>query len=332
MTALTRGIGRQLSLGVAKETTRGTAKTAATYWLPLDDWSVEEKYKNVTLGQTYAVLEAGVGQIRHKQWSEGSLKIPITDQSVPLIFLSLFGTDTVSTHGSEAAVYNHLITVGQTIQHQSLTFFKHDPITGQDYSFANGVVHKVEIDYALAKLCEMTVSIKGQSGVKQSNYSPSQSIENVFVPQYLTFKSAANIAGLGAATAIKLKSAKITIDAGEMDDDVMGQVAPRDFLNGEFKSSGSLEAIFQNETDFKANAIANTAQALQFDLVNTDVTIGSSSNPETKIVLAQVYFTEFSAPVKIKDVYYQTVKFEAVYNVANTQMAQVTCVNTVASY
>ena len=332
MTALTRGIGKQLQIGVAKEVTRGTAVATPAYWLSVNDWAIEERFANATDVEVYGVIEDNISQTRIKNWSEGDIAMPLADKSVPLLFLSLLGTDTPATHAGETLVYDHVITVQQSVQHPSLTFAIHDPIAAADYTYANAVVHKAEIMYELGKFVSLKATTKGLKGASQSAYSPSQTVENRFVPQYLTFKSAANLAGLAAASPIKLKSAQISIDENVMDDDVLGSTSPRDFLNQEFKVEGQLECIWQNESDFKTNALANTAQALRFDLLNADVTIGTSAHPEIIVDLAKVVFTEFSRPVKIKGIMYQTVKFKAAYSVSDAQMIKVTCTNLVASY
>lgn len=339
MVQLTRGIGKQLQIGIAKETVRGTAITTASYWIAVDDWNIEERYNNAVDVQTYGLIEDSVSQTRVKNWSEGQIKFPISGTSSAVFFLSLFGTDTPTTHSGETTIYDHTLTVAQTVQHQSLTFFVHDPIATAngataDYTYANGVVHKIEIDYSLGNFVTATASIKALAGSAAAVvFSPSQAIEDRFVPQYLTFKVAANFAGLGAASAIKIKSAKITIDENSEDDEVMGQLGPRDFLNKEFKIEGELEAIWQNETDFKVAALANTPKAMRLDLVNSDVNMGvASTHPEFKLDLYKVYFTEFSRPVKIKDVMYQNVKFKAAYDTTNAVMVKAIFTNSIASY
>jgi hypothetical protein len=97
--------------------------------------------------------------------------------------------------------------------------------------------------------------------------------------------------------------------------------------------SGTLEAIWQNESDFKTQALAtpNAAQALLVSIVNTDVTIGSAANPAIAITLDQVYFTEFSRPIKIKDLVYQTIKFSCSYSTANSEMANIVTTNSTAT-
>lgn len=325
-----KGIGRRFSIGIAKEATRGTAVSSANHWLPFSDASLDEKFENVTQDEAYGIIEDSVGQFRVKNWAEGTLKVPVTDLSLPLILYAMLGASADSTHSGESVVYDHKATVGESAQHQSLTLFIHDPLSGVDYSHALGVIHKMDLDVELKKFAELTLSVKALKGASQSSFSPSIASENRFLPQYMTFKYATSVSGLSGATAIALKSCKLSIDASVEDDDVLGSTAPVDYLNKEFKVTGSLEAIWQNESDFKTVALAtpNVPQAMLIDLKNTDVTIGSSSNPEVAITLDQVYFTEFSRPIKIKDLVYQTIKWKGVYSTANSEMLNIVTTNT----
>jgi hypothetical protein len=328
-----KGIGRLFSIGIAKESVRGTAKTSADYWLPFSDASIEEKFENVTQDEAYGVIEDSVGQFRAKNWAEGTLKVPLTDKSLPLLLLSQLGGMAVATHAGETIVYDHTATVGQSAQHQSLTLFIHDPLAAQDYSHALGVIHKTELDVQLKKFAELSLSVKALKGAQQSSFTPSIISENRFLPQYMTFKYASSVSGLSGATAIQMKSVKLSIDSNIEDDEVLGSVAPVDFLNKEFKVEGTLEAIWQNESDFKIMSLVtpNVAQAMLIDLKNTDVTIGSTSHPEVAITLDQVYITDFSRPIKIKDLVYQTLKFKATYSTANSEMIKIVTTNTVST-
>jgi hypothetical protein len=332
MSALTRGIGKQLSVGIAREITRGTVNTTVgVIWIEADDWNVDEKYKNAVDVQTYGVIEDNASQTRVKNYAEGTLKVPLTDRAFPLFLYAMFGTDTTSLIAGESAVYAHAFSVQQGVQHQSITLMIHDPITAVDYYHALGVPTKIDLDYSLGKFIEASIGIKALKGVT-TVLVPTQTVENRFVPQYLTFKTAANYAGLGAASAIKLKSAKISFNPNIEDDDVMGSTSPRDYLNKEFSVDGSLEAIWQNESDFKTNSLANTAQALRFSLVNSDTTIGVATNPSCQIDFTKVFFTEFSRPLKLKDVVYQTIKWKASYSISDAFMVKATSVLALSGY
>lgn len=325
-----KGIGRLISLGIASEATRGTAESAASHWLPFSDASLDEKFKNIVQDEAFGIIEDSVGQYRAKNWAEGTIKMPVTDLSLPLILKAALGASADSTHTGETAVYDHKATVGESAQHQSLTFFIHDPLSGQDYSHALGVIHKLDLDVQLQKFADLSLSVKALKGTQQSSYSPSIATENRFLPQYMAFKYATSVSGLSSASAIALKSLKLNIDGSIEDDDVLGSVDPVDFLNKEFKVSGQIEAIWQNESDFKTTALAtpNVPQAVSIVLKNSDVTIGTSSNPEINITLDKVYFTELSRPFKVKDLVYQTVKFECAYDTSNAEMLNIITTNT----
>lgn len=327
-----KGIGRQVQLGIAKESTRGTSPASPSYYLAWAEGLLEEKYDNAVDIEAFGVIEDSVSMTRVKNWAESVLKMPLLDKSFPLFFLSLFGTDTPALHSGETVVYDHPMTVLQTPQHPTFSLYIHDILAGQDYSHANCVVKKMEIDYALKKFIDASVTIVGQKGVQISALTPSQVAENRFVPQYLTFKQASSLSGLNAASATQVKSLKLSIDQNVEDDEVLGSTSPRDFLGKELKVEGTVELIFNGESDFKTNALANTARALRIDVKNTDVTLGTAANPQITIDLAKVFFTEFSLPRKLKDLVYQTIKFKAVYSISDSQMIKVTSTNLVAAY
>jgi hypothetical protein len=329
-----KGIGRLFSFGVAVEDTRGTAESTAEYWLPFDELSFDEKFENAIADQSVGVVENAINEYRVKNYADGTFKVPMMDRSTGELFYSLFGGYAVGTHAGESIVYDHTFTVGESAQHQSLTFFIHDPLSGTDYSHANGVIHKMELDAELKKFVTLSLSARAQKGVSQSSFSPSILSENRFIPQYMTFKYATTAAGLSGATAIALKSIKLTVDENIEDQEVLGNVAPADFLNKEFKVEGQLECIYQNLTDFKNVALAtpNVGQAMLIDLVNSDVTLGSAAHPELKITLNQVFFSEYSRPIKVKDLVYQTVKFRGTYKLADSAMITAVLTNLVATY
>jgi hypothetical protein len=326
--AAQRGIGRLIQVGLTKEGTRGTAESSATFWVPWMDLALDEKKEFATDDQSYGIIEDNVNQSQTKQWSQGSLQGNVHDQTFGLILYSMFGGYAVSGSGP----YTHTFTVGQNAQHQSLTLFKHDPLTAQDYTYANGVVEKLEITAELKKFLAYNASVKALSGATASSFTPSTTTENRFLPQYLTAKFASSISGLSSATAIALKSVKLSINANVEDQDVLGSIDPADFLNKEFAVSGTFEAILKNEGDFKTAFMGPTAQAMSLDFVNSDVTIDTSSHPEIKFTLAKVTFVEYGTPYKVKDLVYQSIKFTASYSLSDTSMISSVLINDVTSY
>ena len=131
---------------------------------------------------------------------------------------------------------------------------------------------------------------------------------------------------------VALKSAKVTINQNIEAQEVLGSIAPADFLNKEFSVEGTFEAIWQNETDAKTAFMAAAAQAMLISVVNTDVTIGTAGNPTLNITLAQCTFKDLGRPYKVKDLVYQTISFKASYSTPDTTLGSVVLTNTIATY
>lgn len=317
-----------MQFGIAKETSRGTAESAATFWIPFSELDIDEKFETVNDDQSRGIIEESVGASIVKKWTEGSWKAPIGDKHFPLVLFSILGG--LSSGSVTDSAYTHTITVGQSAQHQALSLFLDDPLAGQDYKHANGMLSQVEIAYELGKFLEYTAAFKAKKGGTAS-LTPSATAENRFLPQHLTFKTASSYSGLTAASAQIIKSLNLTIRQDLEDDDVLGSIDPADFLNKSFTIEGTVEALWQNESDFKTTALAGTAKAMRLDLIS-DVLIGTSSVPQLQINLAKVVFTELTRPVRVNDVIRQTLGFKAHYSTGDSLLVSVTAKNATASY
>lgn len=383
----TKGIGRLIQVGFKKEATRGTAESSAAWWIPWNDFTLDDKKEFATDAQSYGVIEDSIGMSQVKTWAEGSIAGNIGDTTFGILLYSLFGGYAVSGSGT----YTHTFSVNESAQHKSLTFFKHDPLAAVDYSYANGVVGKLEVAVELKKFVAYTATLMSQAGASQSNFSPSTTTENFLLPQFLAAKFALDSAGVegsktatgtcsttvhvtslsintsslrvgmtvtgtnipanatiasivsgtafdlsiastGSATSytfgpavIALKSAKLTITSNIEAQEVLGTVAPADFLNKEFTVEGTLEAILQNESDFKTQFEGPTAVAMILDIKNT-------SSSELSFEMPKCYITEYGVPYKVKDLVYQTIKWRATYSVSDTLMCKAVLVNTTSTY
>jgi hypothetical protein len=192
---MAKGIGRLVQIGLGKEATRGTANTTAGYWNPWMDLTLDEKKEFAVDSQAYGIIEDNVGLTQTKKWSAGTLSGIVCDTSFPPLLYSMFGGYAKAGSGP----YTHTFTVAETAQHQAYTFLLHDPLSGIDYSYANGVVEKLEISFELKKFIQFTASILAQSGVVQSAFTPSTTSENRFLPQYLAAGFAPTYTGVTGA-------------------------------------------------------------------------------------------------------------------------------------
>lgn len=329
---MAKAIGRQYSVGVARETTRGTAETTPTYYPQFAEAGVDEKLEFAEREEAYGVIEDAVGADITKQYAGINIKLPVGDKSFPLFLYAALGAlSTGDNADSDASIKDHTITVSQTVIHQALTFFLNDPVGGNDYKHAMGMIESLSIEAVMGKFVEATIQARAKKGGTNS-ITPTTTAENRFLPQHVVVKLATDLSGLGAASALTIKSFKLNITKNLEDDDVIGSVDPADFNNKQLTIEGEFEANWESETTYKTIMQAGTYKALRFDMINTGVTIGSAANPQVRIDLARVLLKEVTRPIKVNDIIRQTISFKAYYSVADSKMITCLATNAVASY
>lgn len=321
-----------VQIGMARETQRGTAVAAPSFMIPFTEHDLNEKQDRAIDEQSYGVIEGMAGESIIKQWMEGGIKAPIGQKHFPLLLYSILGTINTVTGTATGTPYYHTITVLQNAQHPTLTFHIDDPLSAQDYTHPLCAVTDIEINYERGNFLNYTVNIRGKTG-SASAITPAGTTEGRFLPSHLTFRVGTAQANLATGTAISLKSAVLRITANVEDDDVLGNLNPVDFLGKQFTIEGEVEALFQNESDFKTNSLTGTARALRFDLVDSGTTIGTgSTNPGLRIDLHSVQFQPISKPIKVNDLVMQRVAFRAHYKSAESAMVTILATNGVVSY
>ena len=113
-------IGRKFSVGIGKESSRGTA-VSASFWLPKMAATVDDKINSIVDGSSVGVIEDAQGQDIATTYSQGTIEGRITDISFGLWFLAALGTETSqSAHSGESAVYDHVFNVNESVPHKSL--------------------------------------------------------------------------------------------------------------------------------------------------------------------------------------------------------------------
>ena len=179
-----------------------------------------------------------------------------------------------------------------------MTIFQDDP--NQDYKYALAVIDTLDFDISLGNFAKYVAGFRSKPG-ETATLTPSYTAENLFLPQHGTLKTASNLAGLGAASTIDIRSVKLSMKSNLEDDMKLGSVTTVDILNKQFSVEGSLELVF-NDNTFKTEMLADTAKAMRIRLTNSDVTIGSTLNPQMTIDLAKVKFSNFSRNYSNNDI------------------------------
>ncbi len=319
--------GRKVAYGIGKETTRGTG-VVPSYWLGWMTGDVEDEGKTQLNESAINVLDQNMGAEIVELTGGGKIDGLVSDQSFGLILYSLFGSTSAALHGTETLVYDHTFTESQTNQSQSMTLTRKDP--------------NVDIQFALAMLKSLDLDVVSGDYIKYSTEwvtQPSSTsaattafvAENHFTAKMATLKFAANVGGLGAATAISAKEVKLTIDKDVNPYFIIGQNNPEDIFSQKTTVKGDFTLLYTDDT-YKTLRFNNTPQAVLLDLKNTGVTIGTAANPEIQFQFPQVYLTEWKAAQPIDGMVEQTVTFEGTFSLGSAYMMQAILTNLVTAY
>jgi hypothetical protein len=319
---MSKFIGRRLSIGFGKEasTQRGTA-VAISFWTPKMDVAIDDKLNQV-------INEASVGTISDSEnveitskYSQGSLTGRLEQTAHGLILASIFGTEASTAVTGDATVYDHTFTVAESAQHPSLSIGVSEPnATGAASKvYTLGMIDTYDIDVEVGKYPTYKIGFKANASTT-ATLTPSYSVETAFLPQDGVVKFATNLAGLGAASAIVVKKVTLSIKQNVEDDIVVGSVTPADRLNKQFAVDGTVELLYNDRTYIDTNFTPGLVQAMRIQLVNSDVTIGTSSKPTITFDLAKVYLQDVARKITNNDIVSQTLKFKAVYSLGDTSM------------
>lgn len=319
-------IGRKISVGFGKESTRGTA-VALSLWQPKTDLSFDEKFEVAhDESSVWSIIDSRASYLT-KRWAEWDISSNVDVNVFGFLLLSLMGSVTSTT--ATTGAYSHAFTINETNQTQSLTIGIDDTIGG-DFTFANAVIESMTLNAEVGKFATFTVKFKAKKGVTATN-TVSFPVDYTLLAKHAIFKTASNLAWLGAASAIVIKSFEITVTKNLEDDFSLGSVDVTDFINKHCSIEGSFTAMFE-ATTFKDLAIAGTQKAVRFQLIDTATTIGVSSNPTLTVDLPLATFTEWSKTQGNNEVVMETLKFKSVRSRADASALNVTLVNTTASY
>ncbi len=269
---MSKFIGRQQEVGLGRETSRGTV-VAPSFWVPKSNFKIEDKALKAKFNGSYGVLAGGDDALVTQKWSEGDLEMNLTDKTLGLLMYALFGASTPASFNS---AYKHTNTIQNSVQATTLSLLMHDPIGSVDLAYAMAMINSFEIDVALGELVSIKVNFIGKSHKDVTPTSRTYTAENKFAHNHLSFKIAANTGALAAASKINLQSLKLKVERMVIRENALGTVQPVDVLARGFKISGTVKLTYEDRT-YRDYMMNGTKKAMRINLVNGDVTIGTTN-------------------------------------------------------
>lgn len=316
--------GRQVKIGVAKEGTRGVA-AIPTYWMPHADFGFADQVNRARVQSGVGTLEDSEQAHNTTKWAEGDLGAEVRDRAIGFLLSVMLGTVSTSDDDPEAGVYTHTITLEDSVQHPSLTLTVVDPNTTEAYR--NVMLSTLEFTQDVDNVLQMSATFMGKKGVGASA-TTDYTAENKFSKQHAQFRVATALGGLTAASNLSFKSFSLTLNTNVEADDVLGTAEPEDFHNRQLSVEGSMTLNYEDETwrNYQNN---KDYKALRAQWENTDITIGSSTNPLLRFQMPRVDFFDWTPNYALDEIVSQDISFKANRDIENDQdMITATVINT----
>ena len=200
--------GRRVSVGIGRETTRGTG-VSASFWMPKTGITFADKVSKDTILGSYGSIAAPLTAYVTGRWAEGDIEGEININSFGLLLYALFGALSTNSDNPETGVHTHNYTLQDDNQCDSLTIYVADPI--EDKMFELAMLNSMTIDVALGEIVKFSTNFVSKYH-KTTSATPSWTKDYHFVAPDLTFKVADSISDLSSASKISLKSLSITFD------------------------------------------------------------------------------------------------------------------------
>ncbi len=321
--------GRLVKLAANIEGTRGSNPASYPFQVPRVSFSYDDKVTKARSSAGMGVLADSEEAFVTTKYGAGDLEGEIRADSFGLFLYGLLGT--LSTAGPTDSAYTHAFSVTNDSINQSLSFLIEDRNTKEAYPLV--MLDTLEMVAELDEVVKFNASFMGKQGETSGVSMPALANSYKFTKKHLSFKIAASIGAIAAASAISLKSLNITFSKGAVLDDVLGTAEPEDILNTILGIEGTFVLNYEDET-YKGYAKDGTNRAMEIKWTNGDATIGAGTNPSLTMQFPKVDFFDWEPNYALDEIVSQTVSFKASRDVANSLdiISKCELVNDTASY
>jgi hypothetical protein len=263
-----------------------------------------------TVGETVTGgTSAATGVVRRKR-STNKLYISVTSGTFTAAGETITGgtSGATATGTYDSAIRAHIFQLLNTNNHPAYTLWSKDDV--ETLKAAYGMLDQLDL---MQKVDDYMHFKSAWSAKKKATdtASPAYTAENPFLGKHCSVAFDNALSGLDAASPTPLSEVNLTLKMNVKDYQAFG--AGTDITsqhNQQFGIVGDLAAIFNSVTlrDYVSNS---TKKAMRVELINTDATIGSASNPMLTIDLAQCSFADWSEEGGLDDLSMQKLGFES---------------------
>lgn len=324
---MSKYIGRLVNVGLARETVRGTAVTAAQ-WFPKSSVAFFDKAPRLLSKLSYGSIGDGNLSPTLMKFAEGKLESDVNDKGLGYFLYALLGS--CNSSGPSDSAYTHTFTLANTNQHTALTITIQDPDRTDQFPLA--MLDALELEVVPDDVIKLSADFKSRPGRQVANATPTYIASNKFLGRHANIKIATLASGLAAATAISVKKLTVKFNKNTVLNNILGTVHPDDIINTKFEITGDIELDLEDQT-YRDYMLDASYKAMRIDFLNGDVLIGTTSQPRFTLDLSRVMFESWEPTRANDDIVTQKISFRALYDITNSNIINsCTLINAVTSY
>lgn len=324
-------LGEKINLGMGVESVRGTGVAPETFIPARVPTGINVVNEKTIIKETKGSRINSQGSVVTQSRVEGDLEFNLKNGSIGYILKSLFGG--VASALVETGVYDHTFTVDESDpQNPSLTLALSQGANHQDYEIPLAVASNLEITVPQDDLVYAVASFIGKTMDDHADYSVAFPQDDKIMNHYnVTVKIADDVAGLAGATATCLKELTFSIANNARPRMCLSSQSPVDVIGLLFDIQGSLGKAYEDNTIFEAYK-TGAYKAIEISMINTDETIGATSNPTITFTYPKVSFESYERDNAIDEIANENFSFQAHYDDTEAKAVDVVVRNEVASY
>lgn len=320
-------IQRLVDFGLARETVRATAETAADFWVPKIDFDFVPKVSTAVDNSGLGVIDARGGSAITQRYGEGSVGGIAYCNSFGALLAMALGTWSSTT---VAPAYTHTFTRLNSNSHPSFTLYVKDENLDEGYPL--GMLNQLTINATVDDYIKFTAGFLSKTGAVSTQTPSYAAGDYAFLPKNLSCKLATTTALLGTASSVSLKSFRMTINKNVEAWGELGSLDPSDVVNKELAVEGEMTLVFDDSTE-RAYVTGDTKMAMALAVADTDNHIGTSTtHPNLSFELAPMSFEEFSRSGGPGDVELQTLRFAGNFGISDSKTISAILINGASAY
>lgn len=315
----------QRKFGLAMEGTAYTAEAAPDISIPLIAGDFEDVIVHDEFNEQRGTKLPNITRVKTGEYAETLAPLNLAVGDISVGYLLAGATNHSPTPASASGAYDHVFTLQEVTTPKTFTVFQADPVESVQ-RYAGGIMNSLSFSVKNSQddeALKAEVGMMARAKVTTGTFTYADAAENIFSPEHLTVKRAADLDGLGAASALDFDS--VTLNFSPVLRREMIKGVPKFYLISYEVTFGA--TLIYDARTFHGYFENVTNSAFSFDFVHT-AEIGSTTNPQLKFELGSAKVTEWSRDSADDDLVKQTITGKAFANRDSDEPVQITLRNT----